>query len=186
MLIQGAIQTNRSHSTFDHFILDLATTELIKKAWVLQLFLNTVALANTRRANHNHSTDVTGNGGFGHLIQDVKTLADTRHNFFVSFHWCLGRSRWNRCWDRATCGELYIFNWIDTDANYIWSVFTKVTFCIYCHIASFGSGLITFDQSEGYIVYGLITITTMFYNDCRHFLAPYWIVNMCILYAEMI
>ena len=83
MLEQGAVESDRGHGTLDHFVLDLATRDLIEHASLLQLILHAIGFADSRGAHNDHGADVARDSSLGHVIQDGKSLFDAIHDFLV-------------------------------------------------------------------------------------------------------
>lgn len=92
-LVQLSVQTKSGHSTLDNLKANLAASQLVEQAGLLQLSLNTVGLANTRRARHDHGANVAVDRSLGHLVQNGEAGGNAIHCLLIRLH----RLTLNRC-----------------------------------------------------------------------------------------
>ena len=86
VFVQFGVKAQRAQTALDNLILGIAVCKLIKQVVFAEHFFNAKALANARRARHNHCTDIAALDSNGHLTQDFKTCLETFDDVFISFH----------------------------------------------------------------------------------------------------
>ncbi len=166
ILVQKGKQTNRGHSALNNLEPRLLAGQLVKQSCLLHLGMNTVTLADARRASNDHCTDITRNASEAHLIKDFKTLFDTVHSLFIG----LGNN--------FNCGHhgsllhrtVDIFNVtdgvnLDLDG---FNVNVELTIILDGDVVAKLTSLKTLDQGKDLVLDGLVTIRTRENANSRH------------------